>query len=220
MRTGTLAAVAALAAAVGTASAGLVTSFGFTELSASFNIENGIFEAEASSANGLATTGDVTAYGAGIQTAVYNPGFYTAGTDAYVLFRMDIISSDGQTAEAANGRILIVDADGDNLSGTFEGTWTSQFGFAFFDGQITGAQFNDAGDGVFEGPGGGSFETPEGTLLGALSFLMMQVNGGLFMSSFEATPASADGMLVAPAPGALALLGAGALTMVRRKRDA
>jgi hypothetical protein len=214
-----MAVVAALGLGTGLASAGLVASFGFTELNASFSIESGEFSAESDSANGLATTGDVTAYGAGLSTAVYNPGFYTAGTDAYVLFRMDIVSNDGQTAWAENGRILIVDADGDNLSGTFEGQWDLRFGFAFFDGQITSALFNDAGDGLFEGPGGGSFDTPEGTLVGALSFLMMEMADGLFETSFTGRSASADGMLITPAPGALALVGIGGLIIARRKRS-
>ncbi|RMH28333.1 MAG: hypothetical protein D6692_05705 [Planctomycetota bacterium] len=218
MRTANCVCVLALASCSGLASAGLVTSFGFTELSASFDIGTGEFMAEASSANGLSTTGDVTGYGAGVETVVFNPGFYTGGTDAYVLITMSIVNVVGNTAFAEGGRFLIRDADGDNLAGSFEGQWNLRFGFAFFDGEITSAQFNDAGDGIFEGPGGGSFDTPEGTLIGALSFLMMESTGSLFSDSFEARPASVDGMLVVPAPGALTLAGIGGLVLARRRR--
>ncbi len=218
MRTACSVCVIAVGAFSGIASAGLVTSFGFTELSASFNLATGEFAAEASSANGLSTTGDVTGYGAGVETAVFNPGFYTGGTDAYVLVTMNIVNVVGNTAFAEGGRFLIRDADGDNLAGSFVGQWDLRFGFAFFDGEITSAQFNDAGDGMFEGPGGGSFDTPEGTLIGALSFLMMEGSGSLFSDSFEARPASVDGMLVVPAPGALALAGLGGLVVARRRR--
>lgn len=217
MRTNTLWAAVVLPLTTTGATAELVASYGFTELSASFNLDSGEFTAEASSANGLATTGDVTAFGAGIQTAVFNPGFYTGGTDAYALFRMDIVLNSGTSAQAENGRILIVDADGDTLSGTFEGRWDLEFGFAFFDGQITSAVFSDTGDGVFEGPGGGSFDNPDGALIGALSFLMPEMNDSMFDQNFDGRVTSGDGMLV-PAPGALILAGLGGAAMIRRRR--
>lgn len=218
MRAAKCVCVGALVSCSGLASAGLVASFGFTELSASFDLGSGEFVAESSSANGLASTGDVTAYGSGLDTAVFNPGFYTGGTDAYVLVTMSITNVVGTVAFAEDGRFLIRDADGDNLAGSFVGQWDLRFGFAFFDGEITTAQFNDASDGIFEGPGGGSFETPEGVLVGALSFLMMESSGSLFSDSFSARPASVDGMLVVPAPGAMALGSLGVLMLARRRR--
>lgn len=217
MKTTVLLSAAMSAAVTGTASADLVASFGFTELNASFDFATGEFVAEADSANGLATSGDVTAYAGGLSTALFNPGFFNAGSDASVLFRMDIVTNDGQTATAENGRIMIVDADGDTLSGSFEGQWNLRFGFGFFDGEITSALFNSAGDGIFEGPDGGSFTMPEGSLTGALSFLIMEMSDGLFQDSFTGRPASADGMLV-PAPGSVALMGLGGLVMARRRR--
>lgn len=218
MKTLTTAFATTLCVLAGAASANLVSSFGFTELNASFDLNSGVFSAVADSANGLATTGDVTAYGPGTSTAIFQPGFFTGGSLANADFRMDIISTDGINAVASNGRILITDADGDNLAGSFEGTWELRFGFAFFNGEITSAQFNSGGgNGTFDGPGGGSFGNPDGALIGALNVLMFQMGQNLFTQSFDNRSATVTGMLV-PAPGAMALLGLGGLIATRRRR--
>lgn len=218
MRAGFLLAAGLLGTIAGSANAQLVSSFGFTELSASFSLDTNEFRAQSSGANELASSGDVTAFGPGGGTALFDPGFFSGGSNAYVVFRMDIVSNNGTTALAEQGRILIVDADGDNLVGSFIGQWVYRSGFAFFDGEITTAQFNDVGDGVFDGPGGGSFDTPEGILLGALSILTVETDGSLFADDFDGRVASADGLLVVPGPGSLALLGAGGLLIGRRRR--
>ncbi len=210
--------IAGVAAMAGVASADLVATFGFTELNASFTVESGEFIAVADSNNGLATTGDVTNYNGGLSSALFDPGFFTGGTLANAEFRMNIASTDGTNASAVNGSILITDADGDVLFGTFVGDWQLRNGFAFFSGDIISAGFDgSAGNGAFDGPNGGSFTNPAGVLTGALSVLMFPLEAGLFEQNFSGVSASAQGMLV-PAPGAIALLGLGGLAIARRRR--
>lgn len=199
------------------ATAGLVASFGFTDLNASFNTESGVFTAVSDSMGGLNSSGDVTFYGPSGSTAVFGPGF-AGGSSAYAEFTMTIASVNGNEATAVDGTFLIVDADGDTLSGTFDGTWAEQFGFAFFGGQITSAAFDGAnGNGTFDGPDGGSFDNLDGALFGALSMLKFQLGDDLFASNFDGRAASVDGMLV-PAPGALGLLCLGGMVAGRRRR--
>lgn len=208
-----------LAAMGTTASAELAATFAFSELNSSFSLESGHFMAVSDTANGLATTGDVTGYSAGFGTAVFEPGFFGNGSFASVLIEMDIVSVSGNTAQAANGRFIIRDADGENVAGSFTGEWTQRFGGVFFDGEISLAQFNGPGD-TFDGPGGGSFEMPLDDLNGFLSILSFQ-SSDLFSESFENRPASADGFLfTVPAPGATALFAAGGLLATSRRRRA
>lgn len=218
MKSAYLAAGLATGLVVSGASAGLVASFGFTDLNASFNTESGVFTAVSDSGNGLATSGDVTVYAPTAATSVFGPGFGGGGSSAYAEFTMTIASVSGNEATAVDGTFLIVDADGDTLSGTFDGAWTEQFGFAFFGGQITSAAFDGSnGNGAFDGPDGGSFDNLTGNLFGALSMLKFQLGDDLFASNFNGRAASVDGMLV-PAPGALGLLCLGGLVAGRRRR--
>lgn len=198
----------------GLASGGIVATFGFTEVSASFDLSTGQFMAVSTPD----TSGDVSGFNGGVSTALFGPGFSGGATFASFELSMDITSSDGVSAQASNGSFSIVDADGDVLFGSFAGTWNQISGFAFFSGIVDSAQFDGSdGDGVFNGPDGGSFANPSGMLSGALSMLMFQMGDSLFQSSFENRVASVDGVLV-PTPGALAILGAAGLVATRRRR--
>lgn len=206
--------LAASGVAAGAASGSLVASFGFTELNASFDLASGGFTALSSPDS----SGDVTAFGPGASTAVFGPGFSGGPTGAFVELSMDITSTDGVSAQAANGSFSIGDADGDVLTGTFSGSWELISGFAFFSGIVDAAQFDGSGgNGAFDGPDGGSFANPSGELFGALSMLKFQFGDSLFESDFQGRPASVDGMLI-PTPGALAILGAAGLVAARRRR--
>lgn len=200
--------------AAGLASGGIVATFGFTEMNASYDLSTGQFMA----VSNPDTSGDVSAFNAGVSTALFGPGFSGGATGAFVEISMDITFTDGVTAQASNGSFSIGDADGDVLFGSFSGTWNQISGFAFFSGIVDAAQFDSSdGDGVFNGPSGGSFANPTGMLSGALSMLMFQMGDSLFQSSFENRVASLDGVLV-PTPGALAILGVAGLVATRRRR--
>ncbi len=209
-----------LVAAVGlatTAQANIVSTFGFTDLNAFYDGQ----AFHAMSMGALPTGGDVTDYTNGMpnDSATFESGFIGVQNLADVHFEMDIGNITGTTAEGTNGRIVIRDADNDVLSGTFEGVWDYRFGFGFFDGEITLASYNDAGNGIFEGTGNdGSFVTPDGSYIGAISFLVYMPEWFSVSTTIQGLNAEADGILVTPAPASLALLGLGGLAASRRRR--
>ncbi|MBL4590482.1 MAG: hypothetical protein JKY96_00840 [Phycisphaerales bacterium] len=207
----------ASAATIGLAAhADLVSTFGFTDLNANYN--GLVFSALSQGA--LPTGGDITDYSApGFQTASFESGFIGVQSITDVLFQMDIGNITATTADGTNGRIVIRDNDGDVLSGSFNGTWDLRFGFGFFDGEITFAQYNDAGNGIFEGTTNlDSFETPDGTYIGAISFLVQMPEWFSDAAVIENLSAQGDGILVTPSPASIALLGLGGLVASRRRR--
>jgi len=218
------AAIGALGASATMAPADIVASFGFTELSSSFTFDeggvgDGLFVADGT----LDTTGDVTRLLPTGGTALYNPGSVD-GADASVHFEISVFNVDSiaKTADGA-GTFVIVDADGDALTGSFTGVWIGAgFGFTFHNGTGINFSFDSSeGNGTFDGPSGGSFSTDFGfeNLVGAVSLLFQQPNMGFFTSAFEGVSSEAHGVMDVPAPGALALAGLGlGLFGARRRR--
>lgn len=216
-------AIGVLALAGSTASADIVASFGFTDLQANFMLDdgtgNGMFTADGT----LASSGDVTRLLATGGTTLYSPGdIDDAPTSVHFEISVFNIDSVEKTAEGV-GSFSISDADGDVLMGTFSGDWSGAgFGFTFYGGSGVDFEFDSsAGNGTWDGPAGGSFSTDFGVdqLIGAVSLLFQQPNTEFFSESFFETSAQADGIMIIPAPGALALGGIGlGLASVRRRR--
>lgn len=201
-----------------TAGAGVLslnTTFGFTDLSTSYNASTGEYLAQSS----LVTSGDVTLWnGAPPLTAEFLGGTIGVDNIAFVEFRMDIDNILGSSADGLEGRLLIRDMDGDNLAGSFEGTWDFVGGFGFFDGIVSFAQYNGGGNGIYEGTGGGDeFVIPGDELSGAISFLI-QMPEWFDAGGFEDRSSQGDGMLFIPTPGSLSLLAVGGLVATRRRR--
>lgn len=215
MRIHTSLAVAALLGAAGAADAALVSTFGFTDLNASWDGQT----FHALSLGALPTGGDVTDHTGLPSSATFESGFIGVQNLADVTFRMDVSNITANSADATNGRIVIRDLDNDVLSGSFEGTWSYQFGFGFFDGYISSASYNDAGNGLFEGTdGSGAWATPDGEYIGAISFLVEMPEWFSDAANIERLNASADGMLVTPAPSSVGLLALGGMIATRRRR--
>ena len=215
MRTHTPIAIAALLGAAGIAQASLVSTFGFTDLNASWDGQT----FHALSLGSLPTGGDVTDHTGAPSSATFESGFIGVQNLADVTFRMDLSNITANSADATSGRIVIRDQDNDVLSGSFEGTWSYQFGFGFFDGYISSASYNDAGNGLFEGTDGtGGWATPDGEYIGAISFLVEMPEWFSDAANIELLNASADGMLVTPTPSSIAMLGLGGLLASRRRR--
>lgn len=224
MRSTIIIGAAALTTLAGVAQAqDLAATFGYTDMGANWDSFNSELNIGASSTNTLSTSGDLTNYlGAGFPTtALFNSGFADGSTSADSQFTMTLSNITGTNADAI-GSFLITDVDGDTLSGNYIGTWTNQFGFGFFDGQITDASYNDteSGDSVFEGNTGQTFSVPVDALEGGLSMLLqMPLWFDDQQGNFEARTTQLDGILVTvPTPGALALLGLGGIVAGRRRR--
>lgn len=202
-------------------------TMGFTDLDGDYAADDGssgTFTAIASqrSLGGpFDTAGDVTRVFGDGDTARYRSGFLGLGTAADVQLTMDVYDVTSSTA-MADGSFTVTDANGDVLTGTISGQWRRLGGiFGSFTGLASNVRFVDAsGDGMFDGPSGGSFSTsfPHGSLFeGAIIVLE---TGSWFSSSFANRNTQIEAAFVGgviPAPGA-ALLGAIGLGMVGMRR--
>ncbi|MFK7760408.1 MAG: PEP-CTERM sorting domain-containing protein [Phycisphaerales bacterium] len=221
----TLLITAALTAITGAAQAqDLAATFGFTDMGANWNAGTNVLLVSADENNTISTSGDLTNYlGESFPTtALFNSGFADGSTSADSEFEMTLSNITATSADAT-GSFTVTDINGDTLSGSYIGTWTNQFGFGFFDAEITIANYSDgteAGNEVFEGNAGQTFVIPSEPMNGGLSMLLQMPewfdsqNG-----NFNARTTQLDGILVnVPTPGSLALLGMGGALVSRRRR--
>lgn len=215
---------AALMTIAGAAQADLAATFGYTDMGANWNSVSSQLVIGAEDNVNLSTSGDLTNYlGAGFSsTALFNDGFADGSTSADSQFEMSLSNITANSADAT-GSFTITDINGDTLTGVYVGTWTNQFGFGFFDGEITAAVYNDieSGNNVFEGNAGQTFAVPTDAMQGGLSMLLQMPEWFSAQGvNFEARTTQLDGILVSnvPAPGALALMGLGGIIAGRRRR--
>lgn len=215
---------AALMTIAGSAHADLAATFGYTDMGANWDSVSSQLVIGAEDNATLSTSGDLTNYlGAGFSsTALFNDGFADGSTSADSQFEMTLSNITANSADAS-GSFTITDINGDTLTGVYAGTWTNQFGFGFFDGQITAAVYNDteSGNNVFEGNAGQTFVVPADALEGGLSMLLQMPEWFSTQDGdFQARTTQLDGILVStvPAPGALALMGLGGMIAGRRRR--
>ncbi len=201
-----------------------IASFGFTDLNGSFNADDMFFSAVAFTGGQGSTAGDVTRFAeGGGATANFDTGFAGGGSLANVEIYINVSNVAGGMADGA-GSFTITDADGDTISGDLTGLWfAGAFGFTFMNGDTTNILFQagQTGNGSFDGPSGGSFDTSSlvDTYFGALSILLRTpTDVGFFDQSFTEISTQADGLIV-PAPGTVALAGLGlGLAGARRRR--
>lgn len=216
MKSTIIAVAGVLAVVAGTAAAAPILSFGYTELSGSFDSASGDFLAVAANDGTLSTAGDVSRLAAPFSTANFDAGFSDSAF-ADVVLDMDVTNIFGGTAEG-NGTITLTDADGDTFSATVTGDFTDGgSGFYFFTGLLSNAAFTGS---EFNGTDGGSFDTDlpgEPPYDGALVQLFLDGSGGFFSADFDGISVQVDGEIV-PTPGSIALIGLAGLTSLRRRR--
>jgi|TARA_R110002072_G_scaffold180602_1_gene336605 hypothetical protein len=223
MKSSTFIAAAAFATFAGAAHADLAATFGFTDMGANWDSSTSVLTIAADESGAISTSGDITNYlgDAFPTTALFNSGFADGSSSADSSFVMELSNITATTADAS-GSFTITDINGDTLSGTYTGQWTNQFGFGFFDGEISAASYNDveSGNNVFEGTAGQTFEVPTIDLNGALSVLLQMPEWfSADNGNFEARTTQLDGILATvPTPGSLALVGLGGLMTARRRR--
>lgn len=204
-----------------TANAGVVATYGFTDLDGSYDSATGVFRAVATDNANYSTSGDVTTIGSPTQTAEYDFGFTTRSGFANAVFEISVTGNNGLTA-LGSGSFTITDDDGDTLSGLISGMWINGGGgFVYFNGSMSGVNFSDNGatDANFDGPDGGGFSFPITQLnneIGAIVGLFIKP-GTFFGSTFRDRPTQIDGQIL-PTPGSLALAGIGGLALARRRR--
>jgi len=211
-----LIAAAGLAASATVANAQAILTFGFTDVNSSFTASDGSFSGVA---NG-GTSGDVTRLAAPGGTAQFDQGFFGTGL-ADFNFDIDVMLTGADTADGS-GTFSIVDVQGETLSGNIDGQFNLIGGVAIsFTGNLTGVQFTDvSGDGTFDGPTSGSFDTDlpgAAPYTGAVVQLFLDGSGNFFTRDFDDVSTQVSGVIV-PAPASLALLGLGGLAATRRRR--
>jgi hypothetical protein len=197
-------------------------TFGFTELDGDYNYNGdltGTFTAQASSeASGgpFNTAGDVTRVLAPNGTADYDVGFVDLGTDADVQLQMQIT---GVTNSEANGvgQFTITDVDGDSITGQISGSWARLGGFfGSFRGVASNVTLNAKGDGIFEGPSGGSWNMDLPFAAPYNGAIIVLETGNWFTRAFNDTDTQVEAAFV-PVPGG-ALLAAIGIGLVSRRR--
>jgi hypothetical protein len=217
MKSTILAIVGIVGCAASTASAAPILSFGYTDVSGSFDTGTSVFEAVAVDDGALATAGDVTRLAAPGGTANFDAGFVSASAFADVSLSMDITAITATDA-AATGHMMVTDNDGDAIHMDVSGSFTNGgSGFYFFTGllsnvNLVGAEFNGTDGGAFDMdlPGDAPYN-------GALVQLFLDTNGGFFTQDFDGISVQLDGEIL-PTPGSVALLGLAGLVTTRRRR--
>lgn len=215
-----IASILAISLVAGTASANVVATFGFTDLSGSYDSGTGLYRAVAADNAQFSTSGDVTAIGSPFATATYAYGFTNRSGFANADFSINVTMNNGTTAVGA-GSFTIMDDNGDTLTGDISGLWINGgSGFVYFNGSLSNVSFNDiTGDGTFDGPDGGGFSIPltqtnneDGAIIG-----LFFRGANFFGSSFDLRTAQIAGQIL-PTPGSLALACVGGLALARRRR--
>lgn len=215
MSKGRMIALAAVAGAAAQSSAAVILTYGFTDLNGSFDRPSMQFSAVADDL----TAGDVSRLAAPNGTADFDDGFVNRSAFANVVINLSVFNLVGNMAQGS-GTFAITDDDGDVLEGNIDGIWIGGSLGVYFNGDLSNVSFDTTnGDGVFEGTDGGSF----GTVLPGIppyegTFIQLFIrSGGFFNRNFTNISTQASGEIV-PTPGAIALLGIGALAGARRRK--
>ncbi len=220
-----LAAAAVAVAGSSIASAGVILTYGFTDLDGSYLMNDpqnpslgGSFSANA----GANSAGDVTRLAAPGGTTNFDDGFSDRNQFADVAINISVFNRVGMMAQGS-GTFTITDADGDQLVGDITGTWIGGSLGVYFNGDLSNVQFVNVStrDDTFDGVDGGSFGTDlPGTppFIGAYVQLFLRTGGiGFFGREFEDISVQSSGEIV-PGAGSLAMLGLAGLTAGARRR--
>lgn len=217
-------AILGLTAALGQASAEVILTFGFTDLSGSFEREaipgSGQFRAQAVDSGLLRTAGDVSRLGAGAGTANFDDGFVSRSDFANVVIDISVFNNNGTTAQGS-GTFRVTDDDGDTLTGTISGTWVRGNGSTFFNGDLSNVALadNESSDGFFNGTDGGVFglNLPGSAPYEGAFVQLFISNPGFFSRTFRGISVQVGAEIV-PSPGTLALAGLGGVFALNRRR--
>jgi hypothetical protein len=212
-----VAAAGSLTLTAASASAGVILTFGFTELDGSYtatDANNGTFTAIAANNAELQSEGDMTRLlPPGDGTAAYDHGFFGSAFGGTGNVAMTL----ARTGTTGTGTYTITDRDGDTLTGAITGDWIFLNGATFFNGTVTGLFASD--DGQFNGASQAptSFTTLPGTMDGGFTILFTNDNSDFFGSNFTGVSVLTSANYV-PTAGATALGALAATIGLRRRR--
>lgn len=212
-----LALTAVLAGFAGVAGAAPILSFGYTDLSGSFNTDTGVFSASAADTAELQSSGDVTRLADPVGTANFDTGFVTTSAFADVQLTLNVSLIDAITASGV-GNIVLTDDDGDTIFATITGEFASGgSGIYYFTGLLTDVGYTGT---EFNGTHGGSFDLDlpgDPPYWGAIVQLFIVTDSSFFAADFEGVSVQVSGEIL-PSPGSLALLATAGLLAVRRRK--
>lgn len=212
-----LAAGALIAGFAGAANADVIATLTYDDLAGSYRGDGptGVFSARAVSLPGVLQSSGATSRIVPTQgNADFAPGFVAGADPADFIITINTTVTGPGTATGA-GSFTATDIDGDTVTGTLIGDWTSAgAGILFFNGALSnvllnGQTFNgNTGSWDMNLPGQAPFD-------GAIVQLTFS-GSGFFDQNFE-NRATGTTLQIVPAPGALALLGLGGLAAARRR---
>lgn len=217
------AAVIAVAGFAAAASADVIMTFGFTDVSGTYDYDGitdtGVFRGVAVNEPLLKTAGDVSRIRNPIGTATFLDGFVSEPDPSSFEITINVFTI-GATTALGSGSFRITDVDGDTITGDIvSGLWVRGAGQrTFFNGVLANVDVN-SDEGFFDGPDGGSFNSVGFTdYIGSVIGLFFRPAGVNFLrQDFGPVSSQFSGEIV-PTPGAIALLGLGGLVAARRRR--
>jgi hypothetical protein len=228
---------AAVAAVAGTASAvnaSAILSYTYNNLSGSYTQVTpppspitpttviGTFTAVAVNAPPLRSSANVARNVAPADSAFFRPGFVTLDGGSFTI-SITVFNKGASTAQGS-GTFTAIDINGDRITGTVDGVWSTNASGTFFNGTSATYNFiNTSGDGEFNGSLGTLFHMADfasaGPLPGFLNQLFIAPAGNFFDSNFANIATTVTGQVLIPGPSALAALGVAGLIAGRRRRS-
>lgn len=206
-----------------------LASFSYDSLAGSYTETGGAgsgvgnFSALAVNLPGLRSSGIVSRVVNPISDARFPRGFMGSALAGFADFQLNVsVTVTGVGIASGVGTFVATDIDGDQLTGTVTGQWSSQTtNFITFQGALTNVVFvdNGASDNTFDGVTGAVQMSPfpaTPPFTGAL--VQLTFGAPSFFGTGFANRNTAVSAQVIPAPAALALLGMGGLVARRRRR--
>lgn len=213
-----LAAGALVAGFAGAANADVIATLTYDDLGGSYTARSstsGNFVARAVNLPGVLQSSGATSRIVPTQgNADFVPGFVSGADPSDFVINIATTITGVGTA-SGNGSFTATDIDGDTVTGSLIGDWTSAgAGILFFNGALSNVLLNGQ---TFNGNSGSWDMNLPGTPPFDGAIVQLTFSGaGFFDQNFE-NRATGTTLQIVPAPGALALVGLGGLVAARRR---
>jgi uncharacterized protein (TIGR03382 family) len=200
----------------------VLVSMRYDSLAGSYNSALQQFNAHAVDTAALRTTGAVSRLVPVTGTALFQPGFVSGPDLADFVINISVVGVG--PVRSGSGTFVSKDRDGDMIAGDVAGTWVyGGPGFIFFNGTLSNVFVVPSGtepqNATFDGSSSGSWNLALPAPMPYEGAIVQLVFGApsFFDADFTDRATGVNIQLV-PAPGAMSLMGLGALAMFRRRR--